>query len=127
MLANLANLFKRLVVVCGLAFGGGSGDDGGDDSGGCGSGGGAAASGDCSGDGSGGGSNGGPTESSHTGDMDLFDDENEEVNEEDFIDLSTSDVAPGRSFPSKTVAMKSLKEFYKKNYHPLISVSTFIG
>ena len=61
-----------------------------------------------------------------SGDTDLFGDESE-VTEEESIELSTSDVAPGQSFPSKNVAMKSLKDFYKKHYHPLISVSTFIS
>ena len=55
-----------------------------------------------------------------SGDTNLFGDESE-VTEEESIELSTSDVAPGQSFPSKNVGMKSLKDFYKKHYHPLIS------
>jgi hypothetical protein len=129
---NLSNIFQRLVVVFGMAFGGGGVESGGVESGGVESGG--VESGGVESRGSGDARDLG--ESSHTGDTDLFEDENdeatvketteEEATEEDLIDLSTSDVAPGRTFVSKAIAMKSLKEYFKKNYHPFISVSTFV-
>ena len=49
----------------------------------------------------------------------------EETEVDDLIPLTVADVRPGMVLPasSKTVAVRSLKQFFLKNDHPIISVS----
>ena len=47
----------------------------------------------------------------------------DENKDEEFVILYEEDVKPGLTFPTKEIAMKSLKFFFADHYHPLVVVS----
>ena len=55
--------------------------------------------------------------SKHTGDTDLFEDE--EVQDKE---LPLQEILPGTAFASKTEAVNAVKEFFNNHYHPFVAV-----
>ena len=62
----------------------------------------------------------------HTGDTDLFDDEDKEEDVQD-KELPLQEILPGTTFASKTDAVNSVKEFFNSHYHPFVAVRVIMS
>ena len=63
--------------------------------------------------------------SKHTGDTDLFDEEDKEEDDQE-KELPLQVILPGTTFESRTDAVDSVKEFSKKHYQPLVLLRVIV-